>query len=121
MQVSISWLLDRPEAYRALCRLWASEEFIAKSKRARECRGTSGPGHTYGPDGHLRLSKRMVRKLCTKLHSEYIYATNSYPQERESGERPPDIKVWKRGHRGSDPSNPDQLCTPMAQARLVSC
>jgi hypothetical protein len=28
--------------------------------------------------------------------------------------------VWKKGHRGSDPSNPDKLCTPVAEARLVS-
>jgi hypothetical protein len=30
------------------------------------------------------------------------------------------MKVWKRGHGGSDPSNPDKLCTPLAEARLVS-
>jgi hypothetical protein len=30
------------------------------------------------------------------------------------------MKVWKRGHRGSDHSNPDKLCTPVIEARLVS-
>jgi hypothetical protein len=30
------------------------------------------------------------------------------------------MKVWKRGHIGSDPSNPDKLCTQVAEARLVS-
>jgi hypothetical protein len=30
------------------------------------------------------------------------------------------MKVWKRGHGGSDPSNPDKLCNPVAEARLVS-
>jgi hypothetical protein len=30
------------------------------------------------------------------------------------------MKVWKRGHRGSDPLNPDKLCNPVAEARLVS-
>jgi hypothetical protein len=30
------------------------------------------------------------------------------------------MKVWKRGHRGSDPSNPDKLCNPVAEAQLVS-
>jgi hypothetical protein len=74
----------------------------------------------YGSDGHLRLSKCMVRKICTQIHSEFIYATNYYPQQRESGEQPPDIKVWKRRHRGSDPSQPGQLCTPVVQAPLVS-
>ena len=91
MQVTVAWLKDRPEAYQALYKFWASEEFITKSKRARECRGTFGPGHSYGPDGHLRLSKRMVRKICRILHLEFIYGTNSYPQERESGVRPLDI------------------------------
>jgi hypothetical protein len=43
----------------------------------------------YGSDGHIRLSKCMVR------NSEFIYATNYYPQQCESGERPPDMKMWK--------------------------
>jgi hypothetical protein len=30
------------------------------------------------------------------------------------------MKVWKRGHRGIHPSNPDKLCTPVAEAQLVS-
>jgi hypothetical protein len=30
------------------------------------------------------------------------------------------MKVWKRGHRGNDPSNPNKLCNPVAEARLVS-
>jgi hypothetical protein len=46
--------------------------------------------------------------------------TNSYSQEHASGQRPPDMKVWKRGHRGSDTSNPDKLCNMVAEARLVS-
>jgi hypothetical protein len=28
--------------------------------------------------------------------------------------------VWKRGHRGSDPSNPNKLCNSVEEARLVS-
>jgi hypothetical protein len=30
------------------------------------------------------------------------------------------MKVWKRGHRVSDPSNPDKLCNPVVEAQLVS-
>jgi hypothetical protein len=30
------------------------------------------------------------------------------------------MKVWKWGHRGSDPSNTDKLCTLVAEAQLVS-
>jgi hypothetical protein len=29
------------------------------------------------------------------------------------------MKVSKRGHRGSDTSNPDKLCTSVAEAQLV--
>jgi hypothetical protein len=55
VHVSIAWLKDRPKAYRSLCKLWTSEEFIAKSMKVRECKGTGGPpGHTYDPDGHVR-------------------------------------------------------------------
>jgi hypothetical protein len=120
VHVSIPWLLDHPKAYWALYNLLASKEFIAKSGMARQSRG-SGGGHTYDPDWCIRMSKRMVRKIVTKKHSKYIYATNSYPQECESGERSPNVKVWKLGHRGSDPSNTDQLCTPVAQVQLGSC
>jgi hypothetical protein len=67
VQVSIAWLKDRPKAYRTLCKLWASEEFIAKSHRAWDCRGTDGPpAHTYVPYGHVGTSQRMVRKIVTK-------------------------------------------------------
>jgi hypothetical protein len=68
------WLKDRLEVYRALCKVWASEEFIAKSMRARECRGIGGSaGHTYGPDGHVRMGQRMARKIITKMHSHFVF------------------------------------------------
>jgi hypothetical protein len=74
VQVSIAWLKDCPKAYRALCKLWASEEFIAKSMRAQECRGTGGPpAHMYGPDGHARTDQRMVRKIVTKNASTLCF------------------------------------------------
>jgi hypothetical protein len=121
VEVSIAWLKDRPEAYQTLCKIWDSEEFISRSTRARECRGTGGSGHMYDPDGHIRMGQRMVRKIITKIHSHFVFfVTNSYPQEHAGGQQPPDMNVWKRGHRGSDPSNPDKLCTPVAEARLVS-
>jgi hypothetical protein len=74
VHVSIASLKDRPEAYRALCKLWASEEFIVKSMRVRECRGTGGPpGHMYGPDGHVHTGQQMIRKIVTKMHSHFIF------------------------------------------------
>jgi hypothetical protein len=72
--VSIAWLKDRLDAYRALCKVWASKEFIAKSMKARECRGTGGlAGHTYGLDGHVRMGQQMVRKIITKMHSYFVF------------------------------------------------
>jgi hypothetical protein len=56
-----------------------------------------------------------------KIHAKYVYATNAYSQERDSSERPSNIKVWRHGHRGKDQENPYQLCTPMAEALLMSC
>ena len=40
-------------------------------------------------------------------------------QEAQSGIPPTDIQVWVAGHKGSDSSNPDQLCTSTATERLV--
>jgi hypothetical protein len=75
VQVSIAWLKDHPKAYWALCKLWASEEFIAKSMKAQECRGTGGPlGHTYGHDGHVCTGQRMVRKIVTKMYSHFVFS-----------------------------------------------
>jgi hypothetical protein len=74
VQISIAFLKDRPEAYRALCKLWDSKEFIAKSMRVRECRGTGRAGHTYGPDGHVHTGQQMVRKIITKIHSHFVFS-----------------------------------------------
>jgi hypothetical protein len=75
VQISIAWLKDRHEVYQTLCKLWASKEFIAKSMKARECRGTSGPpGHTYGPDGHVCTGQWMVTKIVTKIYSHFDFS-----------------------------------------------
>jgi hypothetical protein len=75
VQVCIAWLKDRPEAYRALCKLWASEEYIAKPMKGQECRGTGGPpGHMYGTNRHVRMGQWMVRKIVTKMHSHFIFS-----------------------------------------------
>jgi hypothetical protein len=74
VHVSIAWLKDCPEAYRALCKLWSSEEFIAKSMRAQECRGIGVVGHTYGPDGNVCPGQRMVRKIIIKMHSQFVFS-----------------------------------------------
>jgi hypothetical protein len=74
VQVSIAWLKDRPKSYRALCKLWASEERISKSMKAREGRGTGGPpGHTLSLDGHIHTGQQMVRTIVTKMHSHFSF------------------------------------------------
>jgi hypothetical protein len=74
VQISIAWLKDHPEAYWALCKIWANEEFIAKSMKAQESRGTGRSGHTCGPNGHKRMCKLMVRKIITKMHSYFLFS-----------------------------------------------
>jgi hypothetical protein len=74
VQVSIAWLKGRPGAYRTLCKLWVSEEFIAKSMRTRECRGTGGSGHTCSPDGHVCMGQQMVRKIITEMYSDFVFS-----------------------------------------------
>jgi hypothetical protein len=34
-----------------------------------ESRGGGRSGHTYGPGGHVRMSKCMVWKIIMKMHS----------------------------------------------------
>jgi hypothetical protein len=41
-------------------------------------------------------------------------------QEVQNGIAPTDVEVYVQGHRGPDPSQPDQLCTQVAKDRLVS-
>jgi len=66
-QVQLPWLEDRPDAYRALCVLWASEAFQEKSKKKRHC-ATKGVNHTFGGDGYIRTAKRMKWQLVSCRH-----------------------------------------------------
>ena len=45
---------------------------------------------------------------------------NFYVQEVKSGRTPTDVEVYMQGHRGSDPQNPNVLCTKTAIDHLVS-
>jgi hypothetical protein len=69
VHVSIPWWKDYLEAYQALCKLWAREEFITKSLKPQESRGSGESGHTYGLDGYIDMCKHMIRKIITKMHS----------------------------------------------------
>jgi hypothetical protein len=48
--------------YFALCKYWASREFIKMSKKQRQNRDHE-PKHTYGTDGHIRIAIKMVRQF----------------------------------------------------------
>jgi hypothetical protein len=47
------------------------------------------------------------------LISNYIEVchSNLYVQEVKTGHRPTDVEVYMHRHSGSDPQNPDVLCT----------
>jgi hypothetical protein len=48
--------------YFALCKYWASPEFIEMSKKWRHNWGHE-PKHTYDVDGHIHKAKHMVRQF----------------------------------------------------------
>ena len=58
----------RSQAYKALCEIWVSPEWIEKSNRNRHKQRHQQDedddevvvNHTYGADGHILLAKRMV-------------------------------------------------------------
>jgi hypothetical protein len=56
--------------------------------------------------------------MFSNLH---IYKTNSILQAVATGVDPSDIEVFVGHHKGSAPTNPDQLSTPGATTALVIC
>jgi hypothetical protein len=47
---------QRPQAYKALCEIWASLEWIEQDEDDDKV----VVNHAYGADGHIWLAKRMV-------------------------------------------------------------
>ena len=61
---TIDWLNKSEEAFRWLCRYWASPAFVSKSEQKRTNRDARDEvAHRYGPDGHIGLTQRMVSEL----------------------------------------------------------
>jgi hypothetical protein len=52
----------------------------------------------------------MSQYVVTSNYIEMCHS-NLYVQEVKSGRTPTDVEVYMQGHRGSDPQNPDVLCT----------
>jgi hypothetical protein len=42
-------------------------------------------------------------------------------QEAVTSSAPKPIQLYHQGYKGSDPENPDALCSQVAEDRLVSC
>jgi hypothetical protein len=42
-------------------------------------------------------------------------------QEAETGSLPKPIDLFRQGYKGSDPQNPDALCSQVVEDRMVSC
>ena len=61
----------------------------------------------------------MSQYVVTSNYIEMCHS-NLYVQEVKSGRTPTDVEVYMQGHRGSDPQNPDVLCTQTTTDRLVS-
>jgi len=64
----VPWMKNNEPGYFALCKYWASSEFIEMSKKQRLNRGNE-PKHTYGADGHIRMAKRIVSQFIL----DYVY------------------------------------------------
>ena len=42
-------------------------------------------------------------------------------QQAETSSLPKPIDLFRQGYKGSDPQNPDTLCSQVAEDRLVNC
>ena len=60
----------------------------------------------------------MSQYVVTLNYIEMCHS-NLYVQEVKTGHRPTDVEVYMHRHSGSDPQNPDVLCTQTTTDRLV--
>jgi hypothetical protein len=62
VQVWVSWMENNLPGYFALCKYWASHEFIEMSKKLRQNR-CHELKHTYDADGYICKDMKMVRQF----------------------------------------------------------
>ncbi|WVZ52007.1 hypothetical protein U9M48_003103 [Paspalum notatum var. saurae] len=63
----------RPGPYKALCELWASEDFQERSKKHRNA-GTKNASHTLGGDGYRQMAQRTEeygKEMSRRYGEEY--------------------------------------------------
>jgi hypothetical protein len=81
MQVILPWMEHQPQAYRALCVVCASQEWIAMSNRSQHRQHHQQNevviNHTYGANGHIWLVNQMVSMSYSNLLTKEI-SLNSY-------------------------------------------
>jgi hypothetical protein len=85
MQIELPMFEDRPQVYRALCELWASEAFQERSRKHRNP-GTASSTHTLGGDGYRRKAQRHVRNRFMLFRSNIqncMILTSTYRQLME--------------------------------------
>jgi hypothetical protein len=52
--------------------------------------------------------------------NKFVFKSNFFMQEAESGVAPSFMEVYVRGHRGPDPANPNVLCSEAAREKMVN-
>ena len=63
----------------------------------------------------------MVRLVAYNIFNNIIMnVINSFLQAAASGVEPSEIEIYVAGHKGTNPANPDQLCSQSATEHLVS-
>lgn len=97
LESHMDWIVKDMDAWRWFAKKWASPEWIAESEKHRANKGDE-PGHKYGADGHYGLSRCL---------------------EAKTGQEQSWMSVYVQGHRGTDPTNQDVLCTEAAKEKLV--
>ncbi|PVH37144.1 hypothetical protein PAHAL_6G255500 [Panicum hallii] len=70
----------------------------------------------YVTNGPQMSSKAFPREIEEIVEPSPITPT----EEVRTGVAPSDIQVYLEGHRGRDPTNPDQLCSQAATERLAA-
>lgn len=71
-QIGHPMFRDRPDVFRALCELWASEGFQERSKKNRNP-GTANSMHTLGADGYRRKAQRHAARTGEQISDIELY------------------------------------------------
>jgi hypothetical protein len=108
---------------RCLLVLWAMgfSRISREVSKEKEVRGAYCTTHVWGwwirPYGST--SRKSSPIIFFHNHMQW-YVTNCYMQEAEIGSLPRPTHLYRQGYKGSNPENPDALCSQVATNWLVS-